>query len=159
MEHSTVSPISILVVDDEKLIRWSLRERLEQAGYRVVVAGSAEQTLENLNDRVSLALLDVKLPDMGGIELCHEIARLIRALGAVGFTSTDPHRPWQLTPSVARLALVWRDRLSAVGVSRSGTVRSTQRPWHNRCSCIGQVVPPGHAGGLRRTRPIWKGGA
>jgi len=73
MEHSTVSPISILVVDDEKLIRWSLRERLEQAGYQVVVAESAEQTLENLDDRVSLALLDVKLPDMGGIELCHEI--------------------------------------------------------------------------------------
>ena len=73
MEYSTVSPISILVVDDEKLIRWSLRERLERAGYQVVVAGSAEQTLENLHDRVSVALLDVKLPDMGGIELCHEI--------------------------------------------------------------------------------------
>jgi len=73
MQHNTVSPISILVVDDEKLIRWSMRERLEQAGYEVVVAGSAEQTLESLNDRVSLALLDVKLPDMGGIELCNEI--------------------------------------------------------------------------------------
>jgi DNA-binding NtrC family response regulator len=73
LEHSTVSPISILVVDDEKLIRWSLRERLEQAGYQVVVAESAEQTLQNLNERVSLALLDVKLPDMGGIELLHEI--------------------------------------------------------------------------------------
>ena len=41
MEYSTVSPISILVGADEKLIRWSLRERLEQAGYQVVVAGAA----------------------------------------------------------------------------------------------------------------------
>jgi len=73
MEHSTKSPKSILVVDDEKLIRWSLRERLEQAGYQVVVAGSAEQTLESLSDGLALALLDVKLPDMGGIELCHVI--------------------------------------------------------------------------------------
>jgi len=75
MNDSKVSPISILVVDDEKLIRWSLRERLEQAGYQVVVADSGEQTLENLNDCLSLALLDVKLPDVGGIELCNEIRR------------------------------------------------------------------------------------
>ena len=73
MEHNPVNPISILVVDDEKLIRWSLQEQLEKAGYQVVVAGSGEQTLALLTEGLAIALLDVKLHDIGGIQLCHEI--------------------------------------------------------------------------------------
>ena len=70
MGHIEATPSSVLVVDDEKLIRWSLRERLEQAGYRVVVAGSGRETLELLDDQVGIVLLDVRLPDMDGLELC-----------------------------------------------------------------------------------------
>lgn len=98
MEHTKVSPASILVVDDEKLIRWSLRERLEQAGYRVVVASSGQQTLENLNDGVSIALLDVKLPDIGGLELCHEIRRRCPHCRIIMMTA-------QWTPELASEAL------------------------------------------------------
>ena len=67
------TPASILVVDDEKLIRWSLREHLESAGYRVIVADSGRETLANLDDGVALVLLDLRLPDIGGLELCDEI--------------------------------------------------------------------------------------
>jgi len=75
-EHDTmphIEPSSVLVVDDEKLIRWSLRERLEQAGYRVAVAGSGRETLECIDDDVALVLLDLRLPDADGLELCDRI--------------------------------------------------------------------------------------
>jgi len=73
MPYIEETPTSVLVVDDEKLIRWSLRERLEQAGYQVVVAGSGQETLELLDDRVAIVLLDVRLPDVDGLELCDRI--------------------------------------------------------------------------------------
>ena len=73
MPHIEETSNSVLVVDDEKLIRWSLRERLEQAGYRVVVAGSGRETLEQLDDHVAIVLLDVRLPDIDGLELCDRI--------------------------------------------------------------------------------------
>ena len=63
-------PSSVLVVDDEKLIRWSLRERLEQAGYRVFVAGSGREALECLEEDVVVVVLDRRLPDVDGLELC-----------------------------------------------------------------------------------------
>lgn len=68
MAHS--DPSSVLVVDDEKLIRWSLRERLEQAGYRVSVAGSGREALESLHEDVVVVVLDLRLPDADGLELC-----------------------------------------------------------------------------------------
>src|SRR5436189_5014023 len=41
---------TILVVDDEPLIRWAVREGLESAGYDVVEAGSAREALASLAD-------------------------------------------------------------------------------------------------------------
>ena len=71
MAHT--DPGSVLVVDDEKLIRWSLRERLEQAGYRVAVAGTGRETLERLEEDVLVVVLDLRLPDIDGLELCDVI--------------------------------------------------------------------------------------
>ena len=59
----TTSPARILVVDDEKLIRWSVGERLQRGGYEVVSAESGEEALELVAARPpDLMLLDVRLP-------------------------------------------------------------------------------------------------
>jgi DNA-binding NtrC family response regulator len=69
---------TILVVDDEPLIRWAVREGLEGAGYAVLEAGSAGEALARLagvDGRVAVALLDVRLPDSDDLGLLAQVRR------------------------------------------------------------------------------------
>ena len=69
----------ILIVDDERAIRRLLGTALERAGYRIVEAGSARETLNALQiDKPDAVLLDLGLPDRDGLEL----VPLIKAGGA-----------------------------------------------------------------------------
>lgn len=66
----------ILVVDDETAIRDIFENALGQAGYPVVLAGSAEEALEVLKKtNIHIMFIDLKLPGMSGIELCEEIRK------------------------------------------------------------------------------------
>jgi len=65
----TQAPARILVVDDEKLIRWSVSERLQRDGYEVLSAESGEQALEIVSaSPPDLVLLDVRLPGIDGVQ-------------------------------------------------------------------------------------------
>jgi DNA-binding NtrC family response regulator len=70
-----VQPPTILVVDDDQLIRWSLSERLSPAGYRIVEADTARSAIERHADGVGvdLVLLDYKLPDGDGLSVLKAI--------------------------------------------------------------------------------------
>ena len=68
-----MSSCCVLVVDDEDLIRWALRERLEAAGYEVVEAENGRRALENFSSDVDLVLLDLRLPDRDGLSVLKEI--------------------------------------------------------------------------------------
>jgi len=60
----------ILIVEDEKLIRMTLRERLHRQGYEVLEAETGGVALERLDgDDPDLMLLDYRLPDIDGIEV------------------------------------------------------------------------------------------
>lgn len=59
----------LLVVDDEKLIRFSVTEGLERRGHEVASADSGERALELIaSHRPLVALLDVQLPGIDGLE-------------------------------------------------------------------------------------------
>jgi DNA-binding NtrC family response regulator len=65
---------TILVVDDETLIRFSLSERLTAEGYRVLEAGTVVQAISTHHDEdVDLVLLDYKLPDGDGLRVLKKI--------------------------------------------------------------------------------------
>ncbi|MFZ1864603.1 MAG: sigma-54 dependent transcriptional regulator [Polyangiales bacterium] len=65
---------TVLVVDDEKNIRRTLRMVLEGSGFNALEASSAEQCLEMLKENeVDLIILDVRLPKMSGIEALERI--------------------------------------------------------------------------------------
>jgi DNA-binding NtrC family response regulator len=71
-----MAPATILVVDDEALVRWSLKERLTGDGYEVLEAATAASALEQAGDGVDLLLLDFRLPDSDGLAVLKRVKEL-----------------------------------------------------------------------------------
>jgi AmiR/NasT family two-component response regulator len=74
-EHSTAGP-TVVIAEDEALIRLDLREMLEEEGYLVVgEAGDGETAVELVETlRPDLAILDVRMPVLDGISAAQRIA-------------------------------------------------------------------------------------
>jgi len=65
---------SVLVVDDEKVVRDSLAEMLEETGYKVSSAEDGYEALTIINERPpNVVVLDMRLPGMSGIEVMKSI--------------------------------------------------------------------------------------
>ena len=62
---------SILIVDDEELIRWSVGQSLQDAGYHVIEASTARETLQRVTNGhdIRVIVLDLKLPDSSDLGL------------------------------------------------------------------------------------------
>ena len=71
--------LTVLLVDDEELVRGVETRMLAALGIEVLAAPTAEQALELASERsgdLACALLDLNLPGMGGLELCGHLRRL-----------------------------------------------------------------------------------
>jgi len=74
MNERTATSMSIMVVDDEKVVRDSLTQWLKEDSYDVSAAADAKEALLLLKQRPwELALVDIKMPGMDGLELQHRI--------------------------------------------------------------------------------------
>jgi signal transduction histidine kinase len=63
----------LLYVDDTEEQRYAMRRILEQAGYTVLEAGTGTEALHKLHPEILAVILDVKLPDMSGYDVCRRI--------------------------------------------------------------------------------------
>jgi two-component system response regulator MprA len=72
--------VKILVVDDERAVRESLRRALELEGYEIELAEDGRQALERLarEDQPDAVILDVLMPGVDGLEVC----RTLRSQGS-----------------------------------------------------------------------------
>jgi two-component system, NtrC family, response regulator AtoC len=87
VNDSIMSNATILIVDDEDLIRWSLRERLQADGYDILEAGTGKAALEQFKSGVDLVLLDYRLPDIDGLSVLRELKKLDPEILVVLLTS------------------------------------------------------------------------
>jgi DNA-binding NtrC family response regulator len=94
---------SVLVVDDEALIRWSLTEALGERGYSVSEAGSAKTAVEAIEQAVEpfdVVLLDYRLPDSADLRLLAKIRELAPSSRVIMITA---HNSPELTQGAAAL--------------------------------------------------------
>ena len=78
----------IFIVDDEKLIRWSIRENLEAEGYAVREAESGRKLFAALAEQEpDLLLLDHRLPDITGMEILEKIRKQAPEIAVVMMTA------------------------------------------------------------------------
>jgi two-component system response regulator AtoC len=95
------SPLRILVVDDESLIRWSLVETLSDSGNEVVAVTDAESAVQVVTDAAvpfDVALLDFRLPDSSDLTLLSRLRRLTPTMRIILMTAFG-------TPEISQGAL------------------------------------------------------
>jgi two-component system KDP operon response regulator KdpE len=124
-----------LVIDDDKLFRWSVSKILEGAGYRAHEAATGGDGLAAIQDcQPDLVLLDVGLPDLDGFTVLKAIRQGWPDLRVLMVTA-DP------TPETARQAL------------RFGACAHLAKPcdWAVLLSAVSQALqpspPPRHSSG------------
>jgi two-component system, OmpR family, response regulator MprA len=83
--------VKILVVDDERAVRDSLRRALELQGYEVDLAVDGAEALARLeaNGQVDAVLLDILMPVMDGLEVCRRIRRSGNPIPVLMLTARD----------------------------------------------------------------------
>jgi len=78
----------ILVVDDEEIIRESLRDWLDAVGYKVDIAESADKALRIINQKkIKIMIADLIMPGMNGIELMKKAREIVPTISTVIITA------------------------------------------------------------------------
>ena len=82
--------LKVLVVDDEDDIVEVIQDRLEAYGFTVVTAGNGVEALRKLSTEMfDGVFLDVKMPEMGGIETLEHIRQRDRKIPVIIITSSS----------------------------------------------------------------------
>jgi two-component system, OmpR family, response regulator MprA len=95
MSVRTMSPMRILVVDDEPAVRDSLRRALQLEGYEVELAGDGLDALDRLSGNgvdaagVDAVVLDISMPRLDGLEACRRLRKDGHSLPVLMLTARD----------------------------------------------------------------------
>lgn len=81
--------LRVLVADDEEDIREIIQDRLEACGFNVVTASTGAEALRKIStERFDGVFLDVKMPEMTGIEVLEEVRKKDTRLPIIIITSS-----------------------------------------------------------------------
>jgi PAS domain S-box-containing protein len=141
MKSSQAESLSILVVDDDAQMLKTITDILRLHGHSPVIAATGHEALEitrEMREAPAVALVDLKLPDMDGIELVgrlREIAELTEVVILTGNASVDsavralreksndylvkPVQPDQLVGTIQRAGERWQRRRAEIGMRES----------------------------------------
>ena len=64
---------TILLAEEDALLRWHIRDLLRDESYRVIEAETGPQALGAMNADVDLVILGLRLPELSGLEVCHSL--------------------------------------------------------------------------------------
>jgi len=79
---------TVLVVDDENLVRWSLKQKLESAGYNVLEADTAASAMALFQEHMpDIVTLDIRLPDANGLKVLLDLKRQAPGLPVIMITA------------------------------------------------------------------------
>jgi signal transduction histidine kinase len=67
------SATTILVVDDNDALRYSIRRALQEAGYSIVEARTGAEAIQRAAEQPGLITLDINLPDIDGFQVCRRL--------------------------------------------------------------------------------------
>ena len=91
---------AILLIDDEKDMDWVMRQILTDAGYEVLTAKTGAEGLSKFKKylkKIGLVLLDIRLPDISGLDLLSKIKTISRHTNVLMITAFG-------TPGMRKLA-------------------------------------------------------
>jgi DNA-binding NarL/FixJ family response regulator len=91
-DDAATSPIRVFLLDDHEIVRRGIKELLESEGDIVVVgeSGSAQEAARRIPAlRPDVAVLDGRLPDGSGIDVCREVRSVDPSIKALILTSYD----------------------------------------------------------------------
>ena len=80
---------TIMLVEDDAVLRGGLTELFTREGYGVISAACAKEAREKLSDNVNLIVLDVGLPDGDGVSLCQQWRSAGMAVPILFLTAKD----------------------------------------------------------------------
>ena len=91
VERGEPRPVRVFLLDDHEVVRRGVRDLLEGAGFEVVgECGSAQEAIRRAPAlRPDVAILDGRLPDGSGIEVCRQIRSVDPGISALILTSYD----------------------------------------------------------------------
>jgi len=108
-DHEAVMRQTILLVEDEDMVRELMREVLEQEGYDVLASGTPADAIElckRHGGRIDLLLTDVVMPGMNGREMTDRIHETLPQLQVVFMSGYSEHaltREGQVDPKIEYL--------------------------------------------------------
>ncbi len=112
-KRTSASPSTVLVADDDKIVRTLLKASLQQAGFQVVVAEDGKMAIERMNEHIGAVLLDLQMPQKNGLECLRIIREQYPDISPIMITASD-------------------DVADAVEAMKQGAFDYVTKPFHKR---------------------------